>query len=83
MMGITFREAMEIAQYYAKGVGASVKVEGDYAWRSPRFNEDKGIGRWIRFICIKGEFVEAYDSKEGHIRLCKLPRGGKSGKARE
>jgi len=55
---------------YAKKVGATKKVVGDWAWQSPRYNQKKGTGRYVQFRgARKGEKLKVWDSKKGIVEL--------------
>lgn len=54
---------------YAKMIGATKKVVGDYAYKSPRYNQKKNRGRYVRVIRLEKEKVAIRDNKIGVIWL--------------
>lgn len=67
----TGRDAELLAHAYAHSVGATIKVVGDYAWKSPLYNSATNRGRFVRIVYTRTRehLVVVYDNKCGRIEL--------------
>lgn len=68
---MTMKEAVWAVKEYGMERGATVKVIGDYAWRSPRYEESPRRGRMVRLVTVRDGRVLAWDSKLGYVTIDK------------
>ena len=56
---------------YANRVGATKKIVGDHAFRSPRFSQKTNKGRYVKFEGVErnGKAICVYDNKKGIITI--------------
>jgi hypothetical protein len=67
--------ALSIMQHfskYAHSVGATRKVMGGHAYRSPNYNERNNTGRYVSFKSAKrGGDIIVHDNKRGDVKIGK------------
>jgi hypothetical protein len=64
------REALRVAEEYARSKGATQKVVGDYSWRSPLWDPKTNRGRFIKFLGVSRDGrVAIRDNKKGRITI--------------
>ncbi len=66
----------ERARKYAKKVGATKRLTGEFAWSSPRYRRKtqsatrpKDRGRYVKLEGDKKGKIQLYDNKKGHIEI--------------